>query len=244
MYCIFKIIYLGDVNITKVNTSVEYRITIENNSFLLDEQKYLLLDYINEFGSIRAAANELRFSYRTALNYIKKMESTLKVSIIETQKGGSGGGGSATLTDEGLKILRECKKINAIMELHREVNELEAELVEIDYPRGVMKMRMNTIYITIPLNNKYKVGDRLLALISYDNIFIMNSLQKSSIRNNFKGTIVELTLIDDMIRAKIDVDGVIFYSDITLSASKELDLVLGQEVYIGFKALAIATLKL
>lgn len=111
-------------------------------------------------------------------------------------------------------------------------------------PHEVMKVRMNTIDITIPLNNKYKVGDRLLALISYDNIFIMNSLQKSSIRNNFKGTIVELTLIDDMIRAKIDVDGVIFYSDITLSASKELDLVLGQEVYIGFKALAIATLKL
>lgn len=75
-----------------VNTSVEYRITIGDNSFLLDEQKYLLLDYINDFGSIRAAANELSFSYRTALNYIKKMESTLKVPVIETQKGGSGGG--------------------------------------------------------------------------------------------------------------------------------------------------------
>jgi molybdate transport system regulatory protein len=236
--------FLGDVNITKVNTSVEYRITIGENSFLLDEKKYLLLDYINNLGSIRAAANELSFSYRTALNYIKKMESSLNVSVIETQKGGSGGGGSSSLTEEGLKILRECKKINAIMELHREVNELEAELVDIDYPRGVMKIRMKTIDITIPLNNKYKIGDRLLALISYDNIFIMNSLQKSSIRNNFKGTIVELTLIEDMIRAKVDVDGVIFYSDITLSASKELDLILGQEVYIGFKALAIATLKL
>lgn len=140
--------------------------------------------------------------------------------------------------------MRECKKINAIMELHREVNELEAELVDIDYPKGVMKIRMETLEITIPLNNNYKIGDHLLALISYDNIFIMNSLQKSSIRNNFKGTIVELTLIDDMIRAKVDVDGIIFYSDITLSASKELDLILGQEVYIGFKALAIATLKL
>lgn len=228
----------------KVNTSVEYRISIGDNSFLLDEQKYLLLDYINDLGSIRAAANELSFSYRTALNYIKKMESSLKVSVIETQKGGSGGGGSAILTEEGLKILLECKKINAIMELHREVNELEAELVDIDYPKGVMKIRMETLEITIPLNNNYKIGDRLLALISYDNIFIMDSPQKSSIRNNFKGTIVELILLDDMIRAKVDVDGVIFYSDITLSASKELDLILGQEVYIGFKALAIATLKL
>ena len=129
---------------TKVNTSVEYRISIDDNSFLLDEQKYLLLDYINTFGSIRAAANEL----------------------IETQKGGSGGGGSAKLTEEGLNILRECKKINAIMELHREVNELEADLVDIDYPKGVMKIRMKTIEITIPLNNKYKIGDHLLALIS------------------------------------------------------------------------------
>ena len=111
---------------------MEYRITIGENSFLLDEKKYLLLDYINNLGSIRAAANELSFSYRTALNYIKKMESSLNVSVIETQKGGSGGGGSSSLTEEGLKILRECKKINAIMELHREVNELEAELVEID----------------------------------------------------------------------------------------------------------------
>lgn len=204
----------------------------------------MLLDYINNLGSIRAAANELSFSYRTALNYIKRMEASLKVSVIETQKGGSGGGGSSELTEEGMKILRECKKINAIMELHREVNELEAELVDIDYPRGVMKIRMKSLEITIPLNNRYKIGDRLLALISYDNIFIMNSPQKSSIRNVFKGTIVELTLIDDMIRAKVDVDGVIFYSDITLSASKELDLILGQDIYIGFKALAIATLKL
>ena len=179
---------------TKVNTSVEYRISIDDNSFLLDEQKYLLLDYINTFGSIRAAANELSFSYRTALNYIKKIESSLQVSVLETQKGGSGGGGSAKLTEEGLNILRECKKINAIMELHREVNELEADLVDIDYPKGVMKIRMKTIEITIPLNNKYKIGDHLLALISYDNIFIMNSLQKSSIRNNLKGTIVELLL--------------------------------------------------
>lgn len=236
---VFGVVYMANVN-----TSVEYRITIGEDSFLLDEKKYLLLDYINDLGSIRAAANELSFSYRTALNYIKKMESALNVHVIETQKGGSGGGGSAELTEEGLKILRECKKINAIMELHREVNELEAELVDIDYPKGVMKIRMKTLDITIPLNNKYKIGDRLLALISYDNIFIMNSPQKSSIRNNFKGKIVELILIDDMIRAKVDVDGVIFYSDITLSASKELDLILGQDIYIGFKALAIATLKL
>lgn len=53
----------------------------------MDEHKYLLLDYINELGSIRAAANELSFSYRTALNYIKKMESSLNVSVIETHKG-------------------------------------------------------------------------------------------------------------------------------------------------------------
>ena len=236
---VFGVVYMANVN-----TSVEYRITIGEDSFLLDEKKYLLLDYINDLGSIRAAANELSFSYRTALNYIKKMESTLNVNVIETQKGGSGGGGSAELTEEGLKIVRECKKINAIMELHREVNELEAELVDIDYSKGVMKIRMKTLDITIPLNNKYKIGDRLLALISYDNIFLMLEPQTSSIRNILKGKIVEMKLIGEIIRVKINVGGVVVCSDITVSAEKELNLNIGKEVYIGFKAMSVATLKL
>ena len=86
--------------------------------------------------------------------------------------------------------------------------------------------------------------DKILALISYDNIFLMLEPQSSSIRNVLKGQIVEMRLKNEIIRVKIDVGGVVLCSDITVSAEKELNLNIGSEVYVGFKAMSVATLKL
>ena len=149
------------------------------------------------------------------------------------------------MTSEGKMILKECKKINAIMELHRDVNEIEANIISIDRPKGIMKIELNPqVQLTIPLNENYNVGDKILALISYDNIFIMLKPQESSIRNIFKGQIIEMKLEGEMIRVKIDIGGTDIFSDITVSATKELNLTLGKEIYIGFKAVSVATLKL
>ncbi|MCL2114938.1 MAG: TOBE domain-containing protein [Methanobrevibacter sp.] len=229
---------------TEVKAGVEYKINIDGKTFLLDGKKYDLLYFINTSGSITEASKIIKVSYRTALNYIDKIEDTLEIAIVNTFKGGKGGGGSTSLTEEGLMILKECKKINAIMELHRELNEIEAKVVSVDNSKRIMSIQMNEVSITIPLNDKYSVGDRILALISYDNVFVMLEPQKSSIRNIFKGTIKEMTLENDMIRVKTDIGDISLFSDITLSASEDLNLKLGKEIYIGFKALAIATLKL
>jgi molybdate transport system regulatory protein len=53
-----------------------------------------------------------------------------------------------------------------------------------------------------------------------------------------------MKLENEVIRVKIDVGGLNLYSDITLSAEKDLNLTIGKEVYIGFKAMSVATLKL
>ncbi|MEE0901786.1 MAG: TOBE domain-containing protein [Methanobrevibacter sp.] len=227
-----------------VSAGVEYKINVDGNSFLLDSKKYQLLEYILDTGSLTQAAKAVNVSYRTALNYIEKIESTLNVKIVNTTKGGKGGGGGTTLTEEGYSILKECKKINAIMELHKDVNEIEAEIVDINEVKGVMTIKMDEFQINAPLNRKYKIGDRILALISYDNIFLMLEPQASSIRNILKGQIVEMRLENEIIRVKVNVGGVILCSDITVSAEKELNLNIGKEVYIGFKAMSVATLKL
>ena len=238
-----------------VTAGVEYNVNVDGKSFLLNEKKFNLLTYINGTGSITEAAKLSKISYRTALNYIEKMESTLDIAIVSTRKGGSGGGGSTELTTEGLQILKECKKINAIMELHRETNELEAEIIRLDGENGDMTLKIKELELTIPLNKQYGVGDRILALISYDNISITlrphkSSIykalqpQNSSIRNVLEGTVTELKLNDEKVRAKINVSGVDIFADITLSAMKDLNLELGKDVFISFKALSIATLKL
>ena len=229
---------------TDVKAGVEYKINVDGNSFLLDSKKYQLLESILDTGSLTESAKMVKISYRTALNYIDKIESTLQVKIVSTSKGGKGGGGGTTLTEEGYSILKECKKINAIMELHKDVNEIEAEVLAIDESKGVMTVKMTSFEVNIPLNKNYVVGDKVLALISYDNIFLMLEPQKSSIRNIIKGTIVEMRLNNEIIRVKVDVGGVSIFSDITVSAEKELSLTIGKEIYIGFKAMSVATLKL
>jgi molybdate transport system regulatory protein len=229
---------------TDVKAGVEYKINVDGNSFLLDGKKYQLLESILDTESMTESAKSIKVSYRTALNYIDKIESTLNVKIVNTTKGGKGGGGGTTLTDEGYSILKECKKINAIMELHKDVNEIESEVLDIDESKGIMTVKMKQFEINTPLNRNYKVGDRLLALISYDNIFVMLEPQTSSIRNIIKGKIIEMKLENEVIRVKIDVGGLNLYSDITLSAEKDLNLTIGKEVYIGFKAMSVATLKL
>ncbi|WP_295115926.1 TOBE domain-containing protein [uncultured Methanobrevibacter sp.] len=229
---------------TDVKAGVEYKINIDGNSFLLDSKKFQLLESILDTGSLTAAAKFINVSYRTALNYIDKIESGLDVKIVNTTKGGKGGGGGTSLTDEGYSILKECKKINAIMELHKDVNEIESEIVNVDEVKGVMTIKMHEFEINAPLNRNYKVGDRILALISYDNIFLMLEPQTSSIRNILKGQIVEMKLQNEVIRVSIDVGGINLFSDITLSAEKELNLTIGKEVYVGFKAMSVATLKL
>ena len=229
---------------TDVKAGVEYKINVDGNSFLLDSKKYQLLESILDTGSLTESAKMVKISYRTALNYIDKIESTLQVKIVSTSKGGKGGGGGTTLTEEGYSILKECKKINAIMELHKDVNEIESEIIAIDDSKGVMTIKMHEFEINAPLNRNYEVGDKLLALISYDNIFLMLEPQTSSIRNILKGQIVEMKLENEVIRVRIDVGGINLFSDITLSAEKELNLSIGKEVYVGFKAMSVATLKL
>lgn len=229
---------------TDVSAGVEYKINVDGNSFLLDSKKYQLLVSILETGSLTDAAKNINVSYRTALNYIEKIESALDVKIVSTTKGGKGGGGGTSLTDEGYSILKECKKINAIMELHKDVNEIEAEIIDIDNSKGVMTIKMNEFEINAPLNRNYSIGDQILALISYDNIVLMLEPQTSSIRNILKGRIVEMKLEGEIIRVKINVGGVNLCCDITVSAEKELSLNIGKEVYVGFKAMSVATLKL
>ena len=227
-----------------VMAGIEYKITIGDNSFLLNSIKYDLLESILVNGSLTAAAKDIGVSYKTALNYIDKIQSSLNVNVVDTTKGGKGGGGGTKLTEDGYSILKECKKINAIMELHREVNEIEAKIVDIDDIKGVMTIKNADFQINAPLNRNYNIGDDILALISYDNIILMLKPQASSIRNILKGQIREMKSEGEITRVEVDVGGVHLCCDITLSAKKELNLKIGNEVYMGFKAMSVATLKL
>ncbi|RLG45922.1 MAG: ModE family transcriptional regulator [Thermoproteota archaeon] len=65
---------------------------------VLGEGGYRLLEKIDELGSIMDASKSLGISYRKAMAYLRKMEERLGGAVVETRRGGPGGGGQAHLT--------------------------------------------------------------------------------------------------------------------------------------------------
>lgn len=72
----------------------------------------LLLEKIKEKNSIRKATFDIGMSYSKAWTIIKRAEKNLGIELLVSKTGGSDGG-SATLTEDGervLKSFRDCEK--------------------------------------------------------------------------------------------------------------------------------------
>lgn len=70
-----------------------------------------LLSLIDKLGSIRAAANKMKMSYRKAWGIIQTLENNLGFPVIERSIGGAQGGGS-TLTKQGGLLLKQYLAYN------------------------------------------------------------------------------------------------------------------------------------
>ena len=69
-----------------------------------------LLERINESGSIRQAALQMEMSYRQAWELIKQMNTLFGQPVLITHRGGKGGS-NATVTEFGITIINEFKKL-------------------------------------------------------------------------------------------------------------------------------------
>jgi len=67
--------------------------------------KWRLLKAIENTGSLTAASESLRISYRKAWGDLKKAQDTLNVALVKKQRGGTLGG-QTTLTDQGKKWVK------------------------------------------------------------------------------------------------------------------------------------------
>jgi molybdopterin-binding protein len=74
--------------------------------------------------------------------------------------------------------------------------------------------------------------------ISPQDIILCKTAIQSSARNEFKGEIVEITDSDSVVKLKVDV-GKVFAVQITKKSFKEMELNLGSDVYMAFKASSV-----
>lgn len=91
----------------KINIWIE-----KDNKVVLSLWRVRLLEAIAETGSISAAASKMGVSYRRAWEKIQECEARLAVKLVDTQTGGSGGGGSS-LTPEAVAYVDRFRKFAA-----------------------------------------------------------------------------------------------------------------------------------
>lgn len=227
----------------KPEYKLEMEISIGGKVVSLNYKKFMLLKYIDEYGSIMKASKKTSIPYRTALKNIEIMERKLGSSIVSTQRGGKGGGGASKVTDIGKQILWEYTKLTSILEKHAEVNEIEGKISLIDAQNRIMNIKFDGKEATLPINKHLDVDDDVLILISPEDIFVTLEPQESSVRNMFEGKIVGMELQNEIIRLNIALDDIKLLANITEFSREKLNLTLGAEVFIGFKATSATIVK-
>jgi molybdate transport system regulatory protein len=81
--------------------------------FALGPGKADLLAAIAETGSLAAAGAHLGMSPKRVWSLVREMNAAFRPNLIETEKGGTGGGGSARLTDAGRTVLTRYRSMEA-----------------------------------------------------------------------------------------------------------------------------------
>ncbi len=91
----------------------DYKLWLERDGeYIFGPGAYAILKSVHEEGTITKGAEKLKMSYRYAWGVIKKIEKKLGVTLVETFKGGTEGGGGATVTEHGLKLMEMYSNIN------------------------------------------------------------------------------------------------------------------------------------
>ena len=96
------------------NIRVNYRVWFSDGegSKILGDEEWQMLKIIARMGSLKAAADEMKISYRKAWGDLRDAEEKLGLVLIDKTRGGESGG-STSLTEEGVRL------VNAYDRLHQ-----------------------------------------------------------------------------------------------------------------------------
>jgi len=72
-----------------------------------------LLEAIRDTRSLTAAASRFGMSYKRCWSLVREMNAAFRTPLVETEKGGSGGGGGARLTPLGEHVLTRYRQMEA-----------------------------------------------------------------------------------------------------------------------------------
>ena len=98
--------------ISKIHLHYKIWMSDEMNNGILGDGKWQILKLIEEKGSLKAACDELGYTYRRTWGNMKKIEDFFGFPLLEKHRGGSEGG-KTLLTAEGKKLVKAFDKFHA-----------------------------------------------------------------------------------------------------------------------------------
>lgn len=107
-----------------IHLSIEYKFSDSPTSNRLAHPLILLLERVNETGSIGKAAKELELSYRHVWGELKHWETELNTNLIVWGKTGKG----VTLTPEAMQFLLDMSQMQ--LDLQQQVAEIKNRVLK------------------------------------------------------------------------------------------------------------------
>ena len=108
---------MGRIKPSKFEIFLNYKLWLSSvtGEGIIEEDRYKLLQLIKERGSLKAASEEMKISYRKAWGDLKKAEELLGYELIIRHRGGKAGGESL-LTDKAIKLLEAYNELHIRMD--------------------------------------------------------------------------------------------------------------------------------
>ena len=95
-----------------INLHYKIWMSDKNDSGILGDGKWQILKLIDQKGSLKAACDELGYTYRRTWGDLKKIEQFFGFPLLEKHRGGSDGG-MTTLTAEGKRLVAAFDQFHA-----------------------------------------------------------------------------------------------------------------------------------
>ncbi|MCI0776715.1 MAG: LysR family transcriptional regulator [Chloroflexi bacterium] len=87
----------------------------KDGHLVLSDYRVRILQLVRETGSLAQAAERLGLSYRRVWGKVREIEQNLGLSLVESEVGGAGGGGSS-LTEDGERLVALYERFRRRME--------------------------------------------------------------------------------------------------------------------------------
>lgn len=205
-----------------------------------DAEDAALLDAIAEAGSLNAAAKSLNRSYSRAHKRLTRLESAFG-SLVERQRGGSGGGGSR-LTPLADQVLAQFDRLRAEFSgvAETETTVLDGTVLDRDSELGVVETAAGEIRALVPAN-----ADDVQVSIRADAVTLQapdsTPLEDAtSARNRLFGTVSSVDAGESVATVTVDVGAETELSCLVTRRSIDLlELEPGVEVVASLKATTI-----